>query len=181
VPISTLETRRITKWTREPTLRELLLLVALGGVVFGATLIAFHGWHSLVPGFGDNAAYLEVATAIEHWDFHGLDIQHFMGYPYVIAAVSLVSHLPLSFGLWLVASVASVVSTLLVARLFGAWVGAYFALTNFAWFQLSFLGGSEPLAVALGMGAFLSYRRGHALLAALRAALATTHRPLKLF
>ena len=181
MPISTLETRRITKWTREPTLRELLLLVALGGVVFGATLIAFHGWHSLVPGFGDNAAYLEVATAIEHWDFHGLDIQHFMGYPYVIAAVSLVLHLPLSFGLWLVASVASVVSTLLVARLFGAWVGAYFALTNFAWFQLSFLGGSEPLAVALGMGAFLSYRRGHALLAALLASLATTVRPLMFF
>jgi hypothetical protein len=181
VPISTSETSRITKWTREPTLRELLLLVALGGVVFSATLVAFHGWHSLVSGFGDNGAYLEVATAIEHWDFHGLDVQHFMGYPYVIAVVSLVSHFPLTFSLWLVASAASFVSTFLVARLFGAWVGAYFAFTSFAWLQLSFLGGSEPLAVALGMGAFWSYRRGHALLAALLASLATTVRPLMFF
>jgi len=181
VPISTSETRRITKWRREPTLRELILLVAVGGVVFGATLFAVHGWHGLLPGFGDNGAYLEVASAIQHWDFHGLDIQHFMGYPYAIAVVSLVSHLPLPCSLWLVASVASVVSTLLVARLFGAWVGAYFALTNFAWLQVSFLGGSEPLAVALGMGAFWSYRRGHTLPAALLGSLATTVRPLMFF
>jgi hypothetical protein len=185
VTISKPETKRTTKWRSEPTLRELLLLVAVGVVFFGATLIAFHGWHGRLLSFGDNAAYLEVATAIRHWDFHGLDIQHFMGYPYAIAAVSLVSHLPLLFSLWLVAGVASVVSTLLVARLFGTWVGAYFAFTNFAWLQLSFLGGSEPLAVALGMGAFWSYRRGNtllaALLAALLASLATTVRPLMFF
>lgn len=181
VQISKPETKGTTKWRSEPTLRELLLLVAVGVVFFGATLIAFHGWHGRLLRFGDNVAYLEVATAIRHWDFRGLDIQHFMGYPYAIAIVSLVSHLPLTASLWLVAIVASVVSTLLIARLFGTWVGAYFALTNFDWLQVSFLGGSEPLAVALGMGAFWSYRRGHTLLAALLASLATTVRPLMFF
>jgi hypothetical protein len=175
------ETRRTTKWRSAPRLRELLLLGAVAAVCFGATLIAFHGWHGRLLHYGDNTAYLSVATAIRDWDFHGLDIQHFMGYPYAIAAVSLALHIPLLSSLWLVAVAASVVSTLLVARLFGTWVGAYFAFTNFAWIQLSFLGGSEPLAVALGLGAFWSYRRGHPLFAALLAALATTVRPLMFF
>jgi hypothetical protein len=179
VPISTVENSRITDLRPEPTQRELLLLVAVSALFFGATLIAFHGWHRI--DFGDNEAYLQVATAIQHWDFKGLDIQHFMGYPYVIALVSLVSHLPLTFSLWLVAVVASFVSTFLVARLFGTRVGAYFALTNFAWLQLSFLGGAEPLAVALGMGAFWNYRRRSTTVAALLASLATTVRPLMFF
>src|ERR1035441_1854751 len=175
------ETRRTTRWRSAPRLRELLLLGAGAAVFFGATLIAFHGWHGRLLRSGDNAAYLSVATAIRDWDFRGLDIQHFMGYPYAIAAVSLALHIPLLSSLWLVAVAASVVSTVLVARLFGTWVGAYFAFTNFAWIQLSFLGGSEPLAVAFGLGAFWSYRRGHPLFAALLAALATTVRPLMFF
>jgi hypothetical protein len=181
VTISTLETEGTTKWKTEPTVGELLLLLAIGGLLFGATLIAFHAWHGLLLNYGDDGAYLEVATAIRHWDFRGIDIQHFMGYPYAIAGISLVLHLPLSSGLWLVASAASVVSTLLVARLFGAWVAGYFAFSNFAWLQVSFLGGSEPLAVALGIGAFWSFRRGNVLLAALLGSLATTVRPLMFF
>jgi hypothetical protein len=181
VPISTSESKRTTKWRAEPTLLELLTLVAIGGVFFGATLIAFHNWNHRVLSFGDNAAYIEVATAIQHWDFHGVDTQHFMGYAYAIAVLSLALHLPVASSIWVVAGVASVVSTVMVARLFGTWVGAYFALLNFTWLQLSFLGGSEPLAVALGMGAFWSFRRGHTLLAALLGSLATTVRPLMFF
>jgi hypothetical protein len=179
--ISTFEDQRIPKWRTEPTVFEVFMLVAVGGVLFLATVSTFHGWHSLPLIFGDNDAYLAVATAIRHWDFHGLDIQHFMGYPYAIAAVSLVLHLPLIFSLWLVAVVASVVSTFLVSRLFGTWVAAYFALSNFAWLQSSFLGGSAPLAVALGMGAFWTFRRGNPLLAVLLGSLATIVRPLMFF
>jgi len=150
-------------------------------VFFGATLIAFHSWNHRVLSFGDNAAYIEVATAIQHWDFHGVDTQHFMGYAYAVAVLSLALHLPVASSIWVVAGVASVVSTVMVARLFGTWVGAYFALLNFTWLQLSFLGGSEPLAVALGMGAFWNFRRGHTLLAALLGSLATTVRPMMFF
>jgi hypothetical protein len=179
--ISTLKAERTTRWRTEPTVGELLLLLAVGAVLFDTTAIAVRGWNSLVLSFGDNAVYLGVANAIRHWDFYGTDLQHFMGYPYAIAAVSLVFHLPLTFSLSLVAGVASLVSTLLVARLFGTWVAAYFATSNLAWWQTSLLGGSEPLAVALGMGAFWSFRRGYPLLAALLGALATIVRPLMFF
>jgi hypothetical protein len=178
VSIPALETKPGTNWGTEPALYELLLLMALAAVLFGATLIVFHGWHGRLLHFGDNAAYLEVATAIRHWDFHGLSIQHFMGYPYAIALVSLLTHLPLARSLWVVTVAASVVSVLLVASLFGTRVAAYFAFTNFAWLQLSLLGGSEPLAVALGLGAFWCHRRGYTWRAALLASLATTVRPL---
>jgi hypothetical protein len=173
-----LKSNKVTRWKNEPTLKEVVLLVVIGVGFFGATLSALRGWHAVQLVFGDNAAYLEVAAAIRKWDFHGLDIQHFMGYPYAIAALSLVSRISLDASLWLVAAVASVVSTVLVARLWGTRVAGYFALTNFAWLQVSFLGGSEPLAVALGMGAFWNFRRGRVSIAVLLASLATTVRPL---
>ena len=176
-----LETDHTSEWRREPNLRELLLLVAIGCVLFDVTLSAFTGWHAAVQSLGDNTAYLQVATAIRKWDFHGIDIQHFMGYPYAIALVSFVFHLPLDLTLSLVASVASLISTCLVARLFDTRVAAYFAFTNLAWLQTSFLGGSEPLAVALTLAGFWSFRRGHPLRAVLFASLATTVRPLMFF
>ena len=163
------------------TFSELLLMQTVAATSFGVTLLIIHGWHGAILHFGDTAAYLEVATAIRNWSFHGLDIQQFMGYPYAIAVLSLISRLPLVSSLWLIAVGASVASTLLVARLLGSRVAAYFAFTNFSWLQLSFLGGSEPLAVALGMGAFLCYRRGHTVFAVLLASLATTVRPLMIF
>jgi hypothetical protein len=168
----------ISNWKREPKLWELLLLVAIGCVLFDVTLSAFGGWRGSVVNFGDNAAYLQGARAIRNWDFHGIDTQHFLGYPYSIVAISLAFHLPLDLTLSLVATAASVVSTLLVAHLFGTWVAAYFALTNLFWLQISFLGGSEPLAVALVLAGFWTFRKGHPLWAALLASLATTVRPL---
>jgi hypothetical protein len=173
--------QRTSKWREEPTLRELLLLVALGGVLFYVTTSVLGGWHKVVLEYGDNLAYLQSATAIRNWDFHGIDIHHFLGYPYAIAAVSWAFHLPTDLALTLVAGVACLASTFLVARLFGPWVAGYFAFTNLAWLQASFAGGSEPLAVALGLGAFASFRRGRTLLATLLAALATTVRPLTFF
>jgi hypothetical protein len=179
--ISIMENQPITDWKSEPTIREVLLLVCVSGVLFVATAMALRGWQALMLSFGDNVAYREVAAAIRHWDFHGTHIQQFMGYPYAIALASLVLHLPLGFSLWLVAAAASIASTFLVSQLFGARTAAYFALSNFAWLQASFIGGSEPLAVALGISALLSFRRAHYMVAVLLGALATTVRPLMIF
>jgi len=172
------DTQYTSNWETEPRLWELFLWVAVGWVVFDITLIVFSGWRAAVVNFGDNAAYLQAATAIRQWDFHGIDTQHFLGYPYTIVALSTVFHLPLDLTLSLVASAASLVSTFLTARLFGTRVAAFFALTNLGWLQTSFLGGSESLAVALALGGFWSFRRGHPLWAAFFASLATTVRPL---
>lgn len=145
------------------------------------TLLVLHKTGSAVFEWGDDADYLAVANAIRHWDFHHMYIQHFMGYPYSIAAVSLLFHIPAIVALWLIAALSSMASVWLAARLFGTVAAAYFALTNFAWLQVSFLGGSEPLALALGLGALLAFRRNRVLLAALLASLSVIVRPLMIF
>jgi hypothetical protein len=56
-----------------------------------------------------------------------------------------------------------------------------FAILNFDWLQRSYLGGSEPLFVALLFGSFLAVRKERWLAAALLASLATVVRPLGVF
>jgi|SRR5580658_1120826 hypothetical protein len=164
-----------------PSQRELLVLATVSAAIMWITVLVLHRSHNLIVGYGDNDAYLAVANAILHWDFRKIGIQHFMGYPYFIALVSLLFRVPTLFALWLVAFSSSLLSVWLAARLFGTVAAGYFALTNFAWLQLSFLGGSEPLAVALGLGALLAFRRNRVFLAALLASLSVTVRPLMIF
>lgn len=169
-----------TTYRRAPSERELLILVLLSAAVMWMTLFALHRSTHEILNAGDNAAYLQVAEGIVHWDFHDVPIQQFMGYSYFIAGL-LLFHLPPLLSLWLIAFGASLVSAWLAARMFGTWVGAYFVLTNFAWFQLSFLGGSEPLCVALGLGALLAFRKNRIFVAALLGGLSVTVRPLMIF
>lgn len=175
------ESHPILPTHQEPSARELFLLVLVSAAIFFATCSVLHGWRSLILNYGDNDAYLAVANAIRHWNFQGIGVQHFMGFPYFIAIFALLFHMPPSIALCFVATAASLCSVFLVARLFGTWVAAYFALTNFTWLQVSFLGGSEPLAVALVFGAFWLFQRERWFLASLLASLAVTVRPLMIF
>src|SRR5579864_2591535 len=161
--------------------RELFLLLALSLVVFWTTSFLLHKSTDFVGHYGDNAAYLDVANAILHWDFHDLQIQHFMGYPYLIALVSLLFRVPTGVALWVIAVAGCAASVWLAARLFGTTAAGYFAFTNFAWLQVSYLGGSEPLALALGLGSLLAFRRDRIVVSALLASLAVTVRPLMFF
>lgn len=161
--------------------RELLWLVGISFVTMWATTFLVHGSPTLVLQYGDNSAYRDVANGIRHWDFRNMPVQHFMGYPYFIATVSLLFHVPTGFALWLIAVISSGLSVWLTARMFGSFVAGYFAFTNFAWLQASYLGGSEPLAMALGLGSLLVFRRDRLVIAALLGALAVTVRPLMIF
>lgn len=165
----------------QPSVRELFLLVVVSAAIFLLTCSLLHDWRSLAFSYGDNGVYLAVANAISNWNFQNVGIQHFMGYPYFIAAVSILLHISLPTALWLIAAVASLFSTYVVAQLFGTWVAAYFALTNFAWLQVSFLGGSEPLALALGLGALWMFRRDNWVMPSVLASIAVTVRPLMIF
>ena len=162
-----------------PSERELWLQLGTGFTLMWATIFLLHRSTTLVFAYGDNVAYRDVANAILHWDFRGLQLQHFMGYPYLIAAVSLLFHVPSGFALWLIAVASAALSVWLTARLFGTVVAGYFAFTNIAWLQLAYLGGSEPLA--LGLASLLAFRRDRILLAALLGSLAVTVRPLMIF
>jgi len=81
-----------------PKRRELVLLLAVSFVVFWTSTFLLHKSTDFVGHYGDNAAYLDVANAILHWDFHDLQVQHFMGYPYLIAVVSLLFRVPTGVG-----------------------------------------------------------------------------------
>jgi hypothetical protein len=166
-----------SRWNAEPTLREIMLLTLLSAILFAATILQFQNYRSAVTNFGDSEAYASVASAIHHWDFTGLQVKQFWGYPYAVAAVAALIHVSEQTSLLLVSVASSFISVLLAYRLWGGWIAGLFALLNFDWMQRSFLGGSEPLAVALIFGAFFAVRRERYLLAAFLASLSTVVRP----
>jgi hypothetical protein len=169
---------RSGQWPSEPGPRELVCLVLLTAVVFVFPIAVSRSYFSQVDNFGDNSAYMSVASAIRHWNFAGLQVEQFWGYPYVIAVVSLVFHVSERSALLFVSFVSSFLAVFLAQRLWGGWVAGFFAVINFDWMQRSFLGGSEPLFVALLFGAFLAARKERWIIATALAACATTVRPL---
>lgn len=168
-------------WQTDPGLREIMMLALLASLVFVTTILCFANYRPTVKDFGDSQAYTDVATAIRHWDFRGLQIKQFWGYPYAIAAVSIATRLPEQASLLIVSCASYFLSILLAYKLWGGRIAALFTVLNFDWMQRSFLGGSEPLAVALIFGAFWSVRRERYLTAALLASLTTVVRPLGIF
>jgi hypothetical protein len=165
----------------EPSRAEIVALVALTFVVFAVVITSMRNYGSLVDNFGDSSSYMGLASAIRHWDFHGIVVKQFWGLPYAMAALSKVSGLSDRTALLVFSLVPSLLASLLAWRLWGGWIAGYFAILNFDWMQRSCLGGSEPLFVCLLFGAFLSVRRQRWLLASLLASFATIVRPLGLF
>jgi hypothetical protein len=158
-----------------------MLLAALTALLFAATILALQTYRSTVENFGDSGAYSTVASAIQHWDFRGLQIKQFWGYPYAMALLSTLTLIPEQYSLLIVSCASLFVSVALAGKLWGGWVAAFFTLLNFDWMQRAFLGGAEPLFVALIFGSFLAFRRDRYVLAALLASLSTVVRPLGIF
>ena len=165
----------------EPTLPEVLALWLLTCVVFVTCVAVLHNYFALVDNSGDSSAYMTVASAIRHWNFHGLMVKHFWGLPYAMAALSRITGASERTALILICLASSLASTVIAHRLWGGWVTGFFTILNFEWLQRSYLGGSEPLFVALVFGSFLAIRRERWRLAALLAALATITRPMAVF
>ena len=164
-------------WHAEPRLGEVLAMTGLLTLLFIATVSHFQSYRHVVSNSGDNGAYISAASAIQHWNFRGVEVKQFWGYSYVMAAVSLTG-LSLATCLLLVSMVCSVLSVAVCFRLWGGWTAAFFAISNFDWMQRSFLGGSEPLFVLFLFGCFWAARARHWNTAALLASLATITRPL---
>ena len=120
-------------WTASPTFREVILLTSLTGLLFVATILPVQNYRFTVDEFGDSSAYMSVASAIRHWDFRGLQIKQFWGYPYAIALLSALTHLPERYSLLVVSCVSSFLSIGLAYWLWGGWVAAFFAVLNFDW------------------------------------------------
>src|SRR5215813_8392232 len=166
-----------------PSLIEILGVVAVSYLAFlGFLEFAGGSYWSLVGGnFGDNPAYLGAASAIRQWQFSGAPVKQFWGLSYAIAAVSLVTHVPLTIALTIVCVATSVISVVLCRCLWDGWIAVFFALLSFDWFQRSLLGGAEPLFMALLLGSFLALRQSRWRLATILGALATIVRPFGIF
>jgi hypothetical protein len=169
------------RWAADPSSKEVILLALFSCVVFFCTILPFRNYLSLVDDFGDSSAYMSVASAIRHWHFEGLTIKQFWGYPYLMAAVSILTGVSDRTALLLISILTSLISVALAYRLWGGWIAGLFAVLNFDWLQRTMLGGSEPLAIALLFGTFLAARHERWLLAALLASCSTVVRPLGFF
>jgi hypothetical protein len=170
-----------SRFKAEPSRRELLLLSAVTCVIFVTFISLFRSYFSAVDDFGDSSAYMTLASAIRHWDFRGIVVKQFWGLPYAIAALSTITRISDRTSLLAISVIVSCVSVVLAWRLWDGWIAGFFATLNFDWLQRSYLGGSEPLFVALLFGPFLLARKDRWLLAALLASLATVVRPLGIF
>jgi hypothetical protein len=171
----------VEKWTKEPTTKEIFCLALLALSIFVLAIFVFQNYFAAVDNFGDSSAYMTLASAIRHWDFHGIVIKQFWGLPYAMAGVSKLTGLSDRTSLLLFSLVPSLLAAVLAKRLWDGWIAGYFALLNFDWMQRSCLGGSEPLFVFLLFASFVAVRQRRWLLAALLASLATVVRPLGVF
>ena len=131
--------------------------------------------------FGDTSAYLEISNAIRSWNFSGIHVKHFWGLPYAVAALSRLVGISTQLAIVLACSLASLAAMILAHRLWGGWIAVFATVLSFDWWQRSFLGGSEPLFVALLFASFLAIRKDRWRWAALFAGLATITRPLGIF
>jgi hypothetical protein len=170
-----------SKWRTVPSLREIFALCLATCVIFVTFLAMFRNYITAVDNFGDSSAYMTLASAIRHWNFDGIVVKQFWGLPYAMAALSTITRLSDRTALLAISVVASFIATALALTLWDGWIAGFFAVLNFDWLQRSYLGGSEPLFVALLFGSFLSVRKERWLIAALLASLATIVRPLGIF
>jgi len=164
-----------------PSPIELFLLAALSFVIFVSTISAMRAYTEAVDNFGDSSAYMNLANAIGHWDFRGIEVKQFWGLPYAMAALSKLTGVSVRTALLVCSLLPALLTVLLARKLWDGWVAGYFAVLNFDWLQRSCLGGSEPLFMCLLLAGFLFARRRRWMLASLFAALATIVRPLGVF
>lgn len=164
-----------------PSLGEVLLLALVACTIVISLVSLLHGYFALVDNFGDNNSYIRDASAIRHWNFQGLVVKHFWGLPYAMAAFSTLTRASDRTALLFISCAAYFVTVVLAYRLWGGWIAGFFTILNFDWMHRSFLGGSEPLFVALLFGSFWAARRERWLLAALLTSFATVVRPLGFF
>jgi hypothetical protein len=164
-----------------PSQTELAALIVLSFLLFVLVVSLMRNYFVAVDDFGDSQAYMNLASAIRHWDFYGIVIKQFWGLPYAMAALSKLTGLSDRTALLVFSFGPSMLAGLMARRLWNGWIAAYFAILNFDWLQRSCLGGSEPLFVCLLFAAFISVRRERWLLASLLASLATVVRPLACF
>jgi hypothetical protein len=166
----------------EPSRTEALVILAVTFLVQIVEAWRSFGWLNRATGNFDNldnSNYIAISDFIRHWTpSTSFEYQHFWGYPYLIVAVSSIFHITSLQALVVISLTCSVITCLLLHRLYGGLVAVAFGLVSSAWILLSVFGGVEPLFMALLFASFLAARRERWLLAIFLGCVATTVRPI---
>ena len=99
-----------------PDFLEIMLLAIVGSLVFASTILLFSRYGAAVQSFGDSSAYESVASALQRWNFEGLQVKQSWGYPYAMAGVAIVAGLSTQSSLLLVSWISCFVSIALAYR-----------------------------------------------------------------
>src|SRR5580692_10591389 len=78
--------------------------------------LLIQNYFAAVDNFGDSSAYMTLASAIRHWDFHGIVIKQFWGLPYAMAGVTKLTGISDRSALLLFSLVPSLVAAVLAKR-----------------------------------------------------------------
>jgi len=168
-------------WAAEPTLREVLILTGVCYLAYAVLVALLDNYSVLIRTFGDNLAYVGIATAIRHWDLASIRVWHFWGLPYAMVAFAFITHVSFWTALLVISIVSSFLAVAMSDRLWGGWVAGFFAVSSRDWMERSLVGGAEPFFLALVFASFLAARRQRWLAAALFASLSTLVRPMGIF
>jgi hypothetical protein len=139
---------------------------------------------ALVSPYPVEQNYSLISAAIRHWDFRAVPSdqpREFWGVSYVSAALASVTGLSDRVAVVVIAFCMYVLTIFLGYRLWGATLTAWFVAANWWWLESTVDGGSEPLFMALLLGAFLAVRKERWILAAALASGATVVRPVGIF
>jgi hypothetical protein len=173
---------RISGINAEPSRTEAVLILVVTFLAQIVEALRTTGWLARATGQFDNldnSNYLALADFIRKWTpTTNLEYHHFWGYPYVIIAVSSILHVSGLQVLVVISLTSSVVTCLLLHRLYGGLVALSFGVISSTWILLSVFGGAEPLFLALLFASFLAARIERWLLAVLLGCAAATVAPL---
>ncbi len=165
-------------WEKPFTVRE-VVFSSIFLVVFCAVLVASLSHYPYY-----SCCFHQLSAGIRHWDFRGLgptQPKELWGYSYLSALVAAVTRLPDIYAIVVVSSTMFVLANYLCCRLWGTTVAAWFMVVSWWWLDGATEGLTEPLFMALVLGAFLAFRKGRWVIAAVLASGATVVRPTGIF
>lgn len=157
-----------------------LMLASAVAVHLAILTIAYGYWDTLIE-WVDNQSFVRIAAAIHRgtWVCGADDCTwHLWGLPFVMAGVAAVFRVSDLAALVGISIGASLLTAVLLHRLYGGWVASATVAVCLMWTELSARGGSEPLFMGLLYGAFAASRADRVRLGSALAALSAAVRPV---
>src|SRR4051812_44086085 len=119
---------------RSPSLRFVFALL-LGVLCAHAILVRIGGGDipEIAAQIFDNSMYLETVDHLQRFEFQGVDVKHFWGFPLVTLIPTILFRMPPVYALIFISLIGAVLSVYLCDRLYGGFVAAGFAIGSHFW------------------------------------------------